>query len=154
MPFSFRYSQREPPSPGSTSNSPFKQSMVLCEMCTRLRDMRCHELGPPYGSGMVTPRPIPTKRCSPRDATCLHLVGHGDVGGPHVVLPTLLAQHAAQHRPTVHSYTHIHRCLGLFPHVTGRVTWESLTAPPASNPRAITPSLIECTWHRRSDRKG
>lgn len=37
MPFSFRYSQREPPSPGSTSNSPFKQSMVLCEMCTRLR---------------------------------------------------------------------------------------------------------------------
>lgn len=36
MPFSFRYSQREPPSPGSTSNSPFRQSMVLCEMCTRL----------------------------------------------------------------------------------------------------------------------
>lgn len=36
MPFSSRYSQRLPPSPGSTSNSPFRQSRVLWEMCTRL----------------------------------------------------------------------------------------------------------------------
>ncbi len=38
MPLSFRYSQRSPPFPGSTSNSPCRHSRVFWEMCTRLPD--------------------------------------------------------------------------------------------------------------------
>lgn len=61
MPFSSRYSQRLPPSPGSTSNSPFRQSRVLWEMCTRLHGSERPGPGAqgPSAGGRQTPGEAP-----------------------------------------------------------------------------------------------
>lgn len=60
--------------------------------------------------------------CSPGDASRLHLVGHSDVGRPHVVLPAFLAQDAPQHGARVHPHAHVHPSLRLLPHVPARHT--------------------------------
>lgn len=66
---------------------------------------------------------LPTsKEHSPRNATSLHLVGHSDIGGPHIILPALLAQDATQDSARVHPHTHVHPSLGLLPHIPARHT--------------------------------
>lgn len=49
---------------------------------------------------------------SPWDPSSLHFIGHCDICGPNIILPTFLAQHSSQDRTTVHSNTHVHICLG------------------------------------------
>lgn len=49
---------------------------------------------------------------SPWDPSSLHFIGHCDICGPNIILPTFLTQHSSQDRTTVHSNTHVDICLG------------------------------------------
>lgn len=49
---------------------------------------------------------------SPWDPSSLHFIGHCDICGPNIVLPTLLSQHSSQDRTAVHSNTHVDISLG------------------------------------------
>lgn len=42
------------------------------------------------------------------EAAALHVVGEGDVVGPHVELPLSQTQHAAVHPPRVDAHPHVH----------------------------------------------
>lgn len=51
----------------------------------------------------------------------LHLVGHGNVSGPDVVLPAFLTQDPPQDRAAVDSNAHVHVRLGLLSDVPADV---------------------------------
>ena len=97
------------------------------------------------------PMPVPTlgrNTRSPRDAASLHLVGHGDVGGPYIVLPAFLAEDAPQHGARVHPHTHVHPSLRLLPHIPARYPHKGGRVEPApsqaANPSAAATSCPPC----------
>ncbi len=57
-------------------------------------------------------------RFLPWYSSCLHLVGHRHVSRPHVILPALLSEHAAQNRPRMHPDTHVHVRLRLLSNIS------------------------------------
>ena len=90
------------------------------------------------------PMPVPTlgkNTHSPRDAASLHLVGHGDVSGPHVVLPAFLAEDAPQHGARVHPHSHVHPSLCLLPHIPARCPHKGGRVEPEPSQVANPPSV-------------
>lgn len=120
MPFSCRYSHLSPPSPGSSSNSPCRLSLVVWEMCTLLCSTQTSSHKKHKKSCWLTLKQKQKSiALSPRNPPRLHLIGHGDVCGPDVKLPPLLAEHSSQHGAGVDAHAHVHLGSGLLSHVPG-----------------------------------
>lgn len=116
-----------------------------------------HPRRSPEGWAAPSLRPRPSllgrNARSPGDATGLHLVGHGDVGRPHVVLPALLAQDAPQHGARVHPHAHVHSGLRLLSHIPSRDTWRGGLSHGQSKV-ASPPRPVEGILHRLSSPPG